>query len=126
MIKRVWSVTLTVADLDRAVAFYEHVLGLSKKDQFRDYAGFDCGGLEIGLKTWGELENPRQGEPFVDLLADNVDESYQALRGKGVSFNSEPHDTAWGGRMAASCDPDGNTLRLTQIDWPSYFAVCAT
>jgi len=36
MISRIWAVTLTVADLQRAVAFYEDVLGLKKKYQYRD------------------------------------------------------------------------------------------
>jgi len=37
------------------------VFRAKKKYEFKDYAGFDCGGIEIGLKTWGELENPRKG-----------------------------------------------------------------
>jgi len=57
MVKRIWDITLTVKDLERAVDFYGNVLGLQKYE-FKDYAGFDCGGVEIGLKTWGEMENP--------------------------------------------------------------------
>jgi len=53
VIKRIWDVTFTVSDLRRAIWFYEEVLGLQKKYEFKDYAGFDCGGVEIGLKTWG-------------------------------------------------------------------------
>lgn len=34
MILRVWDVTFTVSDLERAVDFYEHVLGLPKKYQY--------------------------------------------------------------------------------------------
>ncbi len=47
MISRIWAVTLTVSDLKRATGFYEQVLGLPKKYEFRDYAGFDCGGVEM-------------------------------------------------------------------------------
>lgn len=125
MIKRIWAVTLTVADLKRAVDFYENVLQLQKKYEFGNYAGFDCGGTEIGLKTWGELEKPRKGEPCIDLMVDDVNQSYRALEGKGVSFTKEPHDTQWGGRTAVLSDPDGNLLQLTQVDWRKYFAVCA-
>ncbi|MFQ6118214.1 MAG: VOC family protein, partial [Candidatus Bipolaricaulia bacterium] len=49
VIKRIWDVTLTVADLKRAVQFYGDTLGLQKKYEFSDYAGFDCGGIELGL-----------------------------------------------------------------------------
>lgn len=125
MIRRVWDVTLTVSDLQRAVHFYETALGLAKKYEFADYAGFDCGGIEIGLRTWGGLEKPRQGEPCLDFLVDDVDESYARLTGKGVRFTGPVQDAVWGGRFAVFRDPDGNTLQLVQVNWGRYFAACA-
>ncbi|MCD6263788.1 VOC family protein [Candidatus Bathyarchaeota archaeon] len=125
MIKRIWDVTFTVSDLGRAIWFYEEVLGLQKKYEFKDYAGFDCGGVEIGLKTWGGLEKPRKGEPCVNFLVEDVDEAYKTLRQRGVTFLKEPDDTPWGGRIALFTDPDGNLLQITQIDWKRYFAACA-
>jgi catechol 2,3-dioxygenase-like lactoylglutathione lyase family enzyme len=124
MILRVWDVTFTVSDLARAVDFYEGVLDLPKKYQFSNYAGFDCGGVEIGLIPGNVAEN-QAGAPCVDLLVRDVDEVYRLLRGRHVRFLKEPHDTAWGGRIALFADPDGNLLQLAQIDWPKYFAVCA-
>ncbi len=122
MIKRIWDVTFTVSDLRRAIWFYEEVLGLQKKYEFKDYAGFDCGGVEIGLKTWGGLEKPRKGEPCVNFLVEDVDEVYKTLRQRGVAFLKDPDDTPWGGRIALFTDPDGNLLQITQIDWKRYFA----
>ena len=124
LILRVWDVTFTVSDLARAAEFYEEVLGLSKKYQFSNYAGFDCGGVEIGLIP-GDVAPSQEGAPLVDLLVQDVDQAFQALSGKGVEFFKEPHDTAWGGRIALFVDPDGNRIQLVQIDWPKYFAVCA-
>jgi catechol 2,3-dioxygenase-like lactoylglutathione lyase family enzyme len=121
MISHVWAVTLTVADLERAVRFYEKTLGLAKKYQFGDYAGFDCGGTEIGLRTWGGLARPRQGEPCIDLAVDSVDRAFEALSASGVEFVKEPEDVQWGARIAVFTDPDGNTLQLTEIDWNRYF-----
>jgi catechol 2,3-dioxygenase-like lactoylglutathione lyase family enzyme len=125
MIAGIWSITFTVVDLDRAVRFYEQTLGLSKKYQFRDYAGFSCGGIEIGLKTWGELEAPRQGEASIELLVKDVDAEYHDLIEKGVRFSDKPEDTPWGGRAASFTDPDGNIFQLTQIDWRRYFQAAA-
>jgi methylmalonyl-CoA/ethylmalonyl-CoA epimerase len=124
MILRVWDVTFTVSDLEQAVDFYGRVLGLPKKYQFSNYAGFDCGGMEIGLVP-GEVAESQVGAPLVDLLVQDVDASYRVLGGKGIRFLKEPHDTAWGGRIALFADPDGNVLQLVQIDWPKYFAACA-
>jgi predicted enzyme related to lactoylglutathione lyase len=124
MILRVWDVTFTVSDLARAVDFYKGVLGLPKKYQFSNYAGFDCGGVEIGLLP-GEVAENQTGAPCVDFLVQDVDKVHQMLSGKGVRFLKEPHDTVWGGRIALCVDPDGNRLQLVQIDWPKYFAVCA-
>lgn len=126
MISRVWSVTLTVSDLDRAVGFYENTLGLTLKYRFGDYAGFDCGGVEIGLKTWGEMEAPREGEPCIDLAVDNVNECFEALTEKGVEFTRGPEDVPWGARIAVLKDPDGNTLQLTEIDWAAYLKAASS
>ncbi|MBM4465582.1 MAG: VOC family protein [Chloroflexi bacterium] len=124
MITRVWDVTFTVADLERAADFYENVLGLQKKYQFSTYAGFDCGGVEIGLVP-GRTTDVQEDTPCMDFLVRDVDEVYQTLCERGVRFLKEPHDTLWGSRIALFTDPDGNVLQLVQIDWPKYFAVCA-
>ena len=124
MILRVWDVTFAVADLDQAVDFYENVLGLQKKYQFSTYAGFDCGGVEIGLVP-GRTTGVGKDTPCVDFLVRDVDEVYRALRERGVHFVEEPHDTPWGGRIALFTDPDGHPLQLVQMDWQKYFAACA-
>ena len=86
MIKRIWDITLTVSELKKSVYFYEKILGLTKKYEFKDYAGFDCGGVEIGVKTWGEMEKSRKGEPCIDFLVNDIDEVYRVLKEKEVEF----------------------------------------
>ena len=124
MLLRVWDVTFTVSNLERAVDFYEHILKLPKKYQYTTYAGFDCGGLEIGLAP-GEGPADQTGMPCLSFMVRDVDAVYQTLCGRGVRFLKEPHDTAWGSRIALFTDPDGNVLQLVQIDWPRYFSVSA-
>ena len=125
MIKRIWDITLTVRDLKRAVDFYESVLGLQKKYEFKDYAGFDCGGVEIGLKTWGELEKPRKGEPCINFLVEDIEDAYKRLQEKDVEVIEGPKETLWGSLILLFEDPDGNILQLTEIDWGEYFKACA-
>ncbi len=126
MIRRIWDITLTVRDLKKAVYFYEKILRLQKKYEFKDYAGFECGGIELGLKTWGEIEKPRKGEPCINFLVENIDDEYENLREKGVKIIKEPKKTVWGSRILLFEDPDGNVLQMTEIDWKEYFKVCAS
>lgn len=125
MIRRIWDVTLTVRGLGRAVHFYQEILGLPLKYRFHDYAGFDVGGVELGLKTWGGLEPPRKGEPTVNFLVDDIDRFCAELAKRGVNFIKGPENTDRGGRIAIFLDPDGNTIQLFQIHWRKYFSVCA-
>jgi catechol 2,3-dioxygenase-like lactoylglutathione lyase family enzyme len=124
MILRVWDVTFTVADLRRAVDFYQKVLGLQIKYHFSTYAGFDCGGVEIGLVP-GRTDAVQEGGPCVEFLVRDVDEACRMLSEQGVGFAKEPHDTPWGSRIAQFTDPDGHILQLVQIDWPEFLAACA-
>ncbi len=125
MIRRIWDITFTVSDLNRAVEFYGKVLGLQEKYRFHDYAGFDCGGVEIGLKTWGELEPPRAGEPGLNFLIDDLDAFRGTLEAKGVRIVKPPENAQWGARFMLFADPDGNILQASQVDWGAYFKACA-
>jgi len=126
MIKTVWSITFYASDFKRAVKFYEETLGLEKKYEYASYAGFECGGVEIGLipKPKGE-QKVSSMSPSVEFLVDDVDKVYNELKSKGVKFVEELHNEPWGGRQATFTDPDGNILEIAQIDWEKYFSVSA-
>jgi len=123
MIKSVWCVTLKVSDLKKAVAFYEQTLGLDKKYEYSSYAGFQCGGVEIGLSPGRKESKPLENAPSVVFLVDDVDDAFKALKKKGVRFIEEPHDDAWGGRQAGFLDPDSNLLEIVQFNWAKYFEI---
>jgi catechol 2,3-dioxygenase-like lactoylglutathione lyase family enzyme len=126
MIRTVWSITLHVSDMKRAVKFYEETLGLEKKYEFSSYAGFECGGVEIGLiPTSGERQETSLTSPSVEFLVDDVDKFCDRLSRAGVRFIKGLHDEPWGGRQATFADPDGNILEIAQIDWKKYFDVSA-
>lgn len=124
MIKTVWCITFYVSDLEKAAKFYEETLGLEKKYEYSSYAGFECGGVEIGL-----IPKPKEKvspvSPSVEFIVDDVDKVYKNLKNKGVKFIKELHDEPWGGRQATFTDPDDNVLEIVQINWEKYFDVSA-
>jgi len=122
LIKTIWSVTLSVSNLERSKKFYEEILGLDKKYEYSSYVGFECGGVEIGLIPKDSVEIGRDAAS-IEFLVDDVDEEYQKLKNKGVKFTAKPHDEPWGGRQASFHDPDGNLLEITEIKWKKYFKV---
>jgi catechol 2,3-dioxygenase-like lactoylglutathione lyase family enzyme len=124
MIKTVWCVTLYVSDLKRAIEFYEKALGLTKKYEYSSYAGFQCGGVEIGLIPRERVEICANA-PTVEFIIDDVGQFYETLKKKGINIVDPPHDEAWGGRQMSFKDPDGNLLETVQINWEKYFSVAA-
>jgi lactoylglutathione lyase len=122
MIRRVGAVTFTVSDLERAVGFYEDVLGLPKQVQSTTCARFDCGGAELRLQAGARADREQEGAPSLDFLVQDVDEAYQALRQRGVRFLAAPLNTDSGERIALFSDPEGNVLQLVQITCRRYFA----
>jgi catechol 2,3-dioxygenase-like lactoylglutathione lyase family enzyme len=126
MIKTVWSVTFHVSDMERATRFYEETLGLEKKYEFSSYAGFECGGMEIGLiPTLGERQKTSPTSSSVEFLVDDAEKFCDRLKRAGVKIIEELHDEPWGGRQASFADPDGNILEIVQLDWKKYFTVSA-
>lgn len=126
MIKTVWSITLHDSDMKRAVKFYEETSGLEKKYEFSSYAGFECGGAEIGLiPVSGETRRTSLMLQSVEFLVDDVDKFCDRLSRAGVEFFEGLHDEPCGGRQASFADPDGNMLEIARIDLKRYFSVSA-
>jgi catechol 2,3-dioxygenase-like lactoylglutathione lyase family enzyme len=108
MEQRISLVTLGVADLARARAFYE-AMGWSGAEQPDDeVCFFQAGGMVFGL--WTALGG--HGAPGVELahnvrtpedVADVLDQARRA----GGSVLREAATTDWGGVSGAFADPDG-------------------
>ena len=119
MIKRIKFVSIPVADQNRALDFYTEKLGFTiiTDQPFDD------------KQRWIELRVPKaetrvvlftaEGEEkrigtFMNLSyeCDDIDETYKALRARGVEFDGEPQRQPWG-TYAIFKDSEGNRFVLS-------------
>jgi predicted enzyme related to lactoylglutathione lyase len=107
------AVWVPVSDMDRAVKFYQDVLGLTIKSTGDDWSEVDAGGLMIGLNAREET-NPadHEGGAVITFQPEtNIDEEVQRLKGAGVNFTGDISDHSWG-RIAPFRDSEGNDLQF--------------
>lgn len=114
-IERIGQIALTAHDLDRAIAFYRDVLGLTFLFQAGDLAFFDCGGVRLLIET---PQNPQYDHPASILyyLVEDIHASHAALQSRGAKAVREPHlltkmpdHDLW---MSFYKDSEGNTFAL--------------
>jgi len=102
-------VTVEVADIARATAFYQR-LGLELIVSADHYARVLCPG---GATFSVHLADPVQpGGTLVYFECEELDARVATLKAGGVVFDSGPADQRWLWREARLRDPDGNRLCL--------------
>ena len=118
-------VTLTVADVERAIDFYEKKLGLTLEvNAAPDFAMMRIGGTlggTIGLLSSSRARSEGAEETtalqrraiHVEFSTDDLDALYQDLQARGVVFDEPPHDEPWERSMTAF-DPDGYAVEFAQ------------
>ena len=114
-LSQIGQIAVNVKDLDRAVAFYRDALGMRPLFQVPKLAFFDCGGIRLMLSL-PETPEFDHAASVIYYKVDDIRTAHAALRGRGVSFDGEPHVVArlpahdlW---MAFCRDPEGNVLAL--------------
>ncbi|WP_156679107.1 VOC family protein [Sphingomonas profundi] len=121
---RITLVTLGVADLARATAFYE-ALGWPRRLREADgVAFFQLGPLGLSLYPDADLAvdakvRPREGQGFRGMsLAQNlpgradVDAAIAALLAAGATLLAAAEEKAWGGYGGYVADPDGHAWEI--------------
>lgn len=108
-------VSVTVQDLDRAVAFYRDQLGLPFLFQVPNMAFFDCAGGRLMLN----IPEGRSEEIHTSILyykVDDIQDAYRIMKDRNVQFVGRPHKIAdledhelW---MAFFRDSEKNLLAL--------------
>jgi catechol 2,3-dioxygenase-like lactoylglutathione lyase family enzyme len=122
VIQGIDNIGICVHDLTRSVQFYE-TLGF--KQTFANDRGvtLTLGGLKLFVFPTRQAAPPAVAREFtlfdnppgIDHLSfqvDDVDAMYAELTRKGLTFGVAPADQAWGARIAALKDPDGNNVYL--------------
>lgn len=115
-------IILYVSDFDQAYTFYKDVLQLSVKMQQGTYVEFDTGQTtfaintrdsvreEIGLIVPHETEKTATFE--VAFTVEDVAQTTDILRAKGVQIVKEPVTKPWGQTVAYIVDPDGHYIEI--------------
>ena len=122
MEQRLSMITLGVADLKTAVAFYENVVGWKAAPGPPGIAFFDLGGLVFSLYPHDDMAKDMNaaGDDRGDsayqgfALAHNarskeeVDSIFSKLKTQGATIVKEPEEVFWGGYSGYFSDPDGH------------------
>jgi catechol 2,3-dioxygenase-like lactoylglutathione lyase family enzyme len=117
--------TLTVADVERSLAFYGAKLGLKVEvnaaPAFAMIRAGGEGGGTIGLLSFAEARKAgveqataaQRRAIHVEFSSDDLDGLYEELKARGVAFHEPPHDEPWERSMTAF-DPDGYCVEFAQ------------
>jgi methylmalonyl-CoA/ethylmalonyl-CoA epimerase len=111
-------IALTVADLDRSVAFYRDALGMRLLFQAPPgLAFFACGSIRLMLSTPEAEFKPGSSTVLYFKIA-RIENVHATLAARGVRFVDAPHfitrmpdHDLW---MTFFKDPEGNTLALME------------
>ena len=125
MEQRISLITLGVADLQRAVAFYERGVGWKAESSPPGVVFFDLNGVVLALWPHDELAKD-MGMTAADIvpayrgysLAHNVkseeevDAIFARLKINGVTILKQPQKAFWGGYSGYFSDPDGHSWEI--------------
>jgi predicted enzyme related to lactoylglutathione lyase len=112
MVNRVAFTMYPVTDLQRSVAFYRDVLGLTQAGLNGErWVEFDIGGSTFGLGDFEQVGTPGSAQSLAIEVAD-MDAVRKQLAGSGVE-TSEPYETPVC-YISVLRDPDGNQVWLHQ------------
>ncbi len=112
-------VSVPVSDVDRAKAFYAEKLGYhadidQTQPDGRRFVQLTPPGSACSIAIGrGITEMPPGSMQFLLLVVSDIQQAWEALRGKGVEV-TRPQRQPWGAIHADFADPDGNRWTLQQ------------
>jgi lactoylglutathione lyase len=108
-------VMVTVSNMARSVEFYKDKLGIPMKFGSPDWTEFQTGTTTLALHGGGKrpevASDPEAhvaGSCSIGFNVENLDQTYELLRARGVEFTMPPTSRDGGGaKTAIARDPDG-------------------
>jgi lactoylglutathione lyase len=112
-----------VSDMTRSVEFYRDLLGIPLKFESPEWTEFATGGTTLALHGGGIPQPPSgngkdkaAGTCSIGFNVENVDQTYEELKAKGVMFVMPPTQREGEGIKLAVCiDPDGLPVSFAQM-----------
>ena len=116
------SVSLTVKDIQKSLAWYRDVLGCSvvrtrEQDGALRSVSLSAGDVRItinlddGKKGWDRAKG--EGFSLQISTSQDIDAIAKGIRQRGGSLDTEPADMPWGVRMFRLRDPDGYKFAIS-------------
>ena len=122
MFKQVDYTMIVVSNMDRSVEFYRDKLGIPLRFQSPDWTEFDTGATTLALHGGGVPGESRgdqskaAGTCSIGFNVANVDQTYQELKAKGITFVMPPTQREGEPIKLTVClDPDGLPVSFAQM-----------
>jgi predicted enzyme related to lactoylglutathione lyase len=103
---------VSVAELDRALAFYRDALGFAERSRAGDLVMLALPGGPPELLLHERPPTPGPAGVAASFLVDDVDATTAAAQKAGGTVIDAPADQPWGERQSVLTDPDGHVLCL--------------
>jgi catechol 2,3-dioxygenase-like lactoylglutathione lyase family enzyme len=120
MFQKVDYIMIIVSDMKRSVEFYRDKLGLQLKFESPEWTEFITGDTTLALHGGGERGERLQGKKragtcSVGFNVENLDQTYEQLKSRGVHFMMAPQAREGEGiKLAVALDPDGLEISFAQ------------
>ena len=104
-----------VSDMDRAVKFYEDVLGLGllRRDS-SNWAELDAGGVRLALHGAIDGRPLEVGGATAVFRVDDLEAAKAELEARGAEFDEHVGEVEGFARFASMRDPDGNRVQIIE------------
>lgn len=100
-----------VAEMDRAITFYEEKLGLELRFRSTHWTEFSTGETTLALHLASD-EHPA-GTAQIGFAAENIEKLYDERNSNGIEFTAPPADT-FGTKIAKFLDSEGAECNLSE------------